>query len=115
MRRGPRPRGQAWTPEEDAELLALIESKVERALIARKFKRTVKAINMRKVKLEQQGRTLTDEPSLPRFMIRQGAKGHMVWDRQRKGPAMYNGHVAIGLTELQANEIKVQLTRYYAE
>jgi hypothetical protein len=39
----------------------------------------------------------------------------MVWDRQRKGPAMYNGHQAIGLTEFQANEIKVQLTRYHAE
>jgi len=61
------------------------------------------------------GRALTDEPSLPRFMIRQGNRGLMVWDRQRKGPAMYNGHLAIGLTELQANEIKVQLSRYYAE
>jgi hypothetical protein len=55
------------------------------------------------------------EPTLPRFMIRQGNRGLMVWDRERKGPAMYNGHLAIGLTEFQANEIKVQLTRYHAE
>jgi hypothetical protein len=39
----------------------------------------------------------------------------MVWDRQRKGPAMYNGGQAIGLTEFQANQIKDQLTSYYAE
>jgi hypothetical protein len=115
MRQGPRPRGQPWTPEDDAQLLALLESKLDRMLIARKLKRTVKAINTRKVKLKPQGRALTDEPSLPRFMIRQGAKGLMVWDRQRKGPAMYNGQQAIGLTEYQANEIKLQLSRFYAE
>jgi len=96
-------------------LLALLESKLDRMLIARKLKRTVKAINTRKVKLKSQGRTLTDAPSLPRFTIRQGTRGLMVWDRQRKGPAMYNGTQAIGLTEHQANEIKTQLTRYYAE
>ena len=39
----------------------------------------------------------------------------MVWDREREGPAMFNGHLAIGLTEFQANQIKDQLTSYYAE
>jgi hypothetical protein len=58
---------------------------------------------------------MNDQPSLPRFTIRRGTRGLMVWDRQRKGPAMYNGRQAIGLSEWQANQIKDQLTRYYAE
>lgn len=44
---GPRPRGRPWTPAEDAELLALIEANIERALIARKLKRTQPAVNSR--------------------------------------------------------------------
>jgi hypothetical protein len=53
---------------------------------------------------------------LPRFSVRQGStKGMMVWDREKKRPAMFNGHAAIGLTDWQANEIKTQLTRYYAK
>ena len=47
MRRGARPINRPWTPEEDAQLLALLESKMERPLIARKLKRTVAAINIR--------------------------------------------------------------------
>jgi hypothetical protein len=39
----------------------------------------------------------------------------MVWDRQRKGPAMYNGSLAIGLTAFQAAEIKSQLTEFHGE
>ena len=46
MRRGPRPTNRPWTPEEDAQLLALLELKMERPLIARKLKRTVPAINI---------------------------------------------------------------------
>ena len=34
MRRGARPINRPWTPEEDAQLLALLESKMERHLIA---------------------------------------------------------------------------------
>jgi hypothetical protein len=34
----------------------------------------------------------------------------MVWDREAKGPATFNGHRAAGLTEWQANEIKNELT-----
>jgi hypothetical protein len=47
MKLGPRPIGRPWTPAEDAELLALLESKMDRPLIARKLKRTVTAINTR--------------------------------------------------------------------
>jgi hypothetical protein len=47
MKRGPRPIGRPWTPEEDAQLLALLESKMDRNLIAQKFKRTVNAITRR--------------------------------------------------------------------
>ena len=47
MKLGPRPKGQPWTPAEDAQLLALLDSKMDRALIARKLKRTVAAIGTR--------------------------------------------------------------------
>jgi hypothetical protein len=40
MKLGPRPKGRPWTPAEDAQLLALFDSKMDRALIARKLKRT---------------------------------------------------------------------------
>jgi hypothetical protein len=45
---GPRPAGQRWTPAEDAQLLALLDSKTDRALIARKLKRTESAIAKRR-------------------------------------------------------------------
>jgi hypothetical protein len=47
MKTGPRPKGRPWTPEEDAQLLALLESKIDRPSIARKLKRTVMAISTR--------------------------------------------------------------------
>jgi hypothetical protein len=47
MKLGPRPINRPWTPEEDAQLLALLESKMERPLIARKLKRTVAATTIR--------------------------------------------------------------------
>jgi hypothetical protein len=47
MKLGPRPNGRPWTPEEDAQLLALLESKTDRDLIAQKLKRTVNAISRR--------------------------------------------------------------------
>jgi hypothetical protein len=47
MKLGPRPNGRPRTPEEDAQLLALLESKMDRPSIARKLKRTVVAINIR--------------------------------------------------------------------
>ena len=39
---------QPWTPAEDTQLLALLDSKMDRALIARKLKRTVSAIAKRR-------------------------------------------------------------------
>jgi hypothetical protein len=49
-----------------------------------------------------------------RFMVRQGQHGLMVWDRQAKGPATFNGRLAIGLSEDKAADIKNQLTHFYA-
>jgi hypothetical protein len=47
MKLGPRPAGRPWTPPDDAQLLALLDLKMDRALIARKLKRTVSAIGRR--------------------------------------------------------------------
>jgi hypothetical protein len=47
MKLGPRPNGRPWTPAEDAQLLALLNSKMDRPSIARKLKRTVIAITTR--------------------------------------------------------------------
>ena len=47
MKLGPRPNGRPWTPAEDVQLLALLNSKMDRPLIARKLKRTVIAITTR--------------------------------------------------------------------
>jgi hypothetical protein len=44
---GPHPKGERWTPADDAQLLALINLKMDRALIARKLKRTMKAVGAR--------------------------------------------------------------------
>jgi hypothetical protein len=57
---------------------------------------------------------MTDEPHVPRFLVRRGAwGGWMVWDRLTKGPAMLDGRLAIGLAEGEAREIKDVLTRIY--
>jgi len=53
---------------------------------------------------------VTNELLLPRYVIRRGTRGFMVWDREAKGPATFNGYRAVGLTEWQANEIKNELT-----
>jgi hypothetical protein len=54
---------------------------------------------------------MTDHPpDLPRYLIGTGLRGWMVWDRQSKGPARFQGRQAIGLTEEQAREIKEELT-----
>jgi len=47
MRIGPHPSGPRWTAEDDALLLALIDSKTERILIARRLKRSQYAIQTR--------------------------------------------------------------------
>ena len=53
MKLGPRPAGQPWTPAEDAQLLALLASGLDRPSIARKLKRSVHAITSRKSHLNQ--------------------------------------------------------------
>jgi hypothetical protein len=47
MKLGPRPASRPWTPPDDAQLLALLDLKMDRTLIARKLKRTVSAIGRR--------------------------------------------------------------------
>jgi hypothetical protein len=48
---------------------------------------------------------MSGQPCPDRFMIRRSASGGVkVWDRERKGPAMFNGQPAIGLTDAQAVE-----------
>jgi hypothetical protein len=54
MRRGPQPQGRPWMPVDDAQLLALSASKMDKVLIARKLKRTVSAITKRKSVLKAQ-------------------------------------------------------------
>lgn len=41
-----------------------------------------------------------------RYLVRQGGKGWMVYDRQRKGPALIGTKFAENLTEEQAHRIK---------
>ena len=53
MKLGPRPTGRPWTPADDAQLLALLASGLDRPSIARKLKRSVHAIASRKSHLNQ--------------------------------------------------------------
>jgi hypothetical protein len=46
----------------------------------------------------------------PRFVVRQESKGWMVYDRQRKGPALIDLRPAINLTREQADRINRELT-----
>ena len=45
-----------------------------------------------------------------RFLVRQGTKGWMVYDRQRRGPAMVGTREAVNLTKDQASRIERMLT-----
>jgi len=53
MKLGPRPASRPWSPADDAQLLALLDSKMDRPSIARKLKRTVSAIANRRDKLNK--------------------------------------------------------------
>ena len=54
---------------------------------------------------------MPDKPSPPsRFLVRQGSKGWMVYDRQRKAPAMVGTRPVVNLTKEQADEIERRLT-----
>jgi hypothetical protein len=56
-----------------------------------------------------------DANPLPeRFLVRQGTRGLMVWDRVTRGPAKLNGQLTIGLTKERADQIKTYLTSYYS-
>jgi hypothetical protein len=46
----------------------------------------------------------------PRFVAREGYEGWMVYDRQRKGPALVGIHLAVNLTREQASHIQRTLT-----
>ena len=41
-----------------------------------------------------------------RFLVRKGCKGWMVYDRQRKGPAIVGTDPAVNLTKERANQIE---------
>lgn len=50
-------------------------------------------------------------PSAPRFMVRQASQGWMVYDRQRKGPALVGANLApaVNLTKDQAERVQRSL------
>jgi hypothetical protein len=50
------------------------------------------------------------ELAAPRFITRQGNKGWMVYDRQKKGPALLGTDLAVNLTKEQASRIQQALT-----
>jgi hypothetical protein len=53
---------------------------------------------------------MSDKASLaPRFLVRQGSQRWMVYDRQRKGPAMLGTAPAVNLTKEQAERIQRSL------
>jgi hypothetical protein len=57
---------------------------------------------------------MTDEPHLPRFLVRRGStRDWMVWDRHAKGPAKYLGNPTVELPKDQAQEIAGELTKNY--
>ncbi|MBB4382936.1 hypothetical protein GGD61_007634 [Bradyrhizobium sp. SBR1B] len=54
---------------------------------------------------------MTDEiPSPSRFFVRIGGKGWMVYDRERKGPALIGTGWAANLTKEQAEQVLRSLT-----
>jgi hypothetical protein len=54
-----------------------------------------------------------DKASPPsRFLVRRGAKGWMVYDRQRRGPAMVGTSLVVNLTKEQANRIERMLAEW---
>jgi hypothetical protein len=53
MKLGPRSLTSKWTPAEDAQFLTLLDSKMDRATIARKLKRTLSAICKRRTILNK--------------------------------------------------------------
>jgi hypothetical protein len=57
---------------------------------------------------------MSGDPHLPRFVVRRDARlNWMVWDRDTKGPAMFQGRFVTGLAEDQAQVISQELTKRY--
>jgi hypothetical protein len=53
-------------------------------------------------------------PSPPRYIVRRGARrGWIVWDRNTKGTAKYQGRLVLELSEDRAREIRDELTKQY--
>jgi hypothetical protein len=50
-----------------------------------------------------------EAPSARRFLVRQGCKGWMVYDRERKGPALVGTNPAANLTKEEAEHIQREL------
>ncbi|PSO30522.1 hypothetical protein C7G41_21235 [Bradyrhizobium sp. MOS002] len=48
--------------------------------------------------------------SQSRFLIREGCQGWMVYDRERKGPALVGTDWAVNLTREHAERLKSKLT-----
>jgi hypothetical protein len=83
---GPRPAGDPWTVDDDRGLMAMIEAKTPVALIARKLKRTVGAVQSRRSKLRRLARPATVEAasSASNIFTRRGLP---VRDGGRRGDA----------------------------
>jgi hypothetical protein len=61
---------------------------------------------------KNKGKNMSDKlSSAPRFMVRQGSRGWMVYDRHRKGPALVgtNLALAVNLTKDQAEGVQRSL------
>jgi hypothetical protein len=54
---------------------------------------------------------MTESTPPSRFVVRKGAERNtwMVWDRHTRGPAKTRSGIAIGLSEAQARQVKVEL------
>jgi len=53
---------------------------------------------------------MTDKELPPsRFLVRQGCKGWMIYDRERKGPALVGTNPQAGLTRKEAERIQRSL------
>ena len=59
---GPRPTGERWTPADDAQLLALLALKMDKALIARKLKTHNQRRRIEKAYPDPEGES---EPAVP--------------------------------------------------
>lgn len=58
---------------------------------------------------------MTDtEPLQSRFFIRMGRRGWMVYDRERRGPALIGTDLAANLTKERAERVRRMLTSFRA-